>query len=320
MFNPKSVAVSNQTVMDNTLTIPPTSFIELNYNLDLEKRLLLKGKNMDQITHEKNINRVSVLEMLNGFKTLTPIMKIMANVPNDDQVDFLSTFVSKSELFSLQVMELMGIPDKKASEVKWIANVLERIFAESLPESTTLEDLYQYEINPNLINQAVTLINQKVENGASFEFNDKNLIKDGNLRIKLALSKIGLKFANLHKEYSMRKDFEKSLNEIIDFLHNKTLNYVKENTHELTSTNDKVQLYTIAINDMYEILAKEWELLAKRIINMLTPKTVEERRQYWETNPNGVPLDDLYKEVDVKLNFLFYCIKEIRPNVKHIEE
>ena len=83
MFQAKTVKATTDQHSDPIVDdyTPPTEFSALNYDAEAEERAKLNGVNQFSIEQEKQLNRISTLEIMNGLKSLTPLINA---IPADD--------------------------------------------------------------------------------------------------------------------------------------------------------------------------------------------------------------------------------------------
>lgn len=314
MFQAKNVKAAvelHSNDVDDDYT-PPTEFNALNYDIEAEERAKLNGASQFSIDQEKQLNRISTLEIMNGLKTLTPLINA---IPADDvqvQLETLSILIKKSETFALKGMNILSIPKNKANQ--WVFNVFQRVFVEMLPKDWSALELRDYEFNDEMLNKAIDIVckSEPVVNPDKMDY-----IKDGDLRVKVALFNILTTFMAFHKTISLKRDAESDAKELADFLHNFAIDYIG-NLHPLTTTNDRVQLYCITIKEIYKIFENEWKIYGKEKRAELQKMTPDERSRVFLEHKNGLPTEPIYKETTTKAKFILNLIKEIRPNVKHL--
>ena len=314
MFQSKKVKASaelHNNHVDDDYT-PPTEFSALNYDMEAEERAKLNGVNQFTIDQEKQLNRISTLEIMNGLKSLTPLINA---IPADDvqvQLETLSILIKKSETFALKGMNILSIPKNKANQ--WIFNVFQRIFIEMLPKDWSSLELRDYEFSDEMLNKAIDIVckSEPVVNPDKMHY-----IKDGDLRVKVALFNVLTTFMAFHKTISLKRNVEKDAKELADFLHNFAIDHIG-NLHPLTTTNDRVQLYCITIKEVYKIFENEWSIYGKEKRAELQKMTPNERERVFAEHKDGLPTESIYKETTTKAKFILNLIKEIRPNVKHL--
>lgn len=314
MFQAKNVKAAvelHSNDVDDDYT-PPTEFNALNYDIEAEERAKLNGASQFSIEQEKQLNRISTLEIMNGLKTLTPLINA---IPADDvqvQLETLCALIKKSETFALKGMGILSIPKNKANQ--WVFNVFQRVFVEMLPKDWSALELRDYEFNDEMLNKAIDIVckNEPVVNPDKMDY-----IKDGDLRVKVALFNVISTFMAFHKTISLKRNAEEDAKELADFLHNFAIDYIG-NLHPLTTTNDRVQLYCITIKEIYKIFENEWSIYGKEKRAELQKMTPDERSRVFSEHKNGLPTDTIYKETATKAKFILNLIKEIRPNVKHL--
>ena len=314
MFQAKNVKAAvelHSNDVDDDYT-PPTEFNALNYDIEAEERAKLNGASQFSIEQEKQLNRISTLEIMNGLKTLTPLINA---IPADDvqvQLETLCALIKKSETFALKGMGILSIPKNKANQ--WVFNVFQGVFVEMLPKDWSALELRDYEFNDEMLNKAIDIVckNEPVVNPDKMDY-----IKDGDLRVKVALFNILTTFMAFHKTISLKRDAESDAKELADFLHNFAIDYIG-NLHPLTTTNDRVQLYCITIKELYKIFENEWAIYGKEKRAELQKMTPDERSRVFSEHKDGLPTEPIYKETTTKAKFILNLIKEIRPNVKHL--
>ena len=274
MFQAKNVKAAvelHSNDIDDDYT-PPTEFNALNYDIEAEERAKLNGASQFSIEQEKQLNRISTLEIMN----------------------------------------ILSIPKNKANQ--WVFNVFQRVFVEMLPKDWSALELRDYEFNDEMLNKAIDIVckSEPVVNPDKMDY-----IKDGDLRVKVALFNILTTFMAFHKTISLKRDVEGDAKELADFLHNFAIDYIG-NLHPLTTTNDRVQLYCITIKELYKIFENEWAIYGKEKRAELQKMTPDERSRVFSEHKDGLPTEPIYKETTTKAKFILNLIKEIRPNVKHL--
>lgn len=228
--------------------------------------------------------REKALKIMNAFRTLGPAISraLKSSTTEDEQAQYLINTSAFTQKTAIKTAEVMGVNHTSPSN-RWMINVLERIYMESLPD----EILEDSEIGEKLIKAIYAVAAEREQEKSDKDIRDVPLT----LSVQLALIKAMAPIIKEQSKFDFFRERDADLERLANIIMNSAAEAVKEMLDPLTKEEDRVIAYKVFVEEAGKCLADSWEIEAVSVKEALSSRSEAEVSALLASRPDGLSID-----------------------------
>lgn len=235
--------------------------------------------------HEE-MARSKALKVMNTIRTLGPaISRALAYSDKDDeQAQYLVSMTDLTQKMAKETAEVMGVNHTYAGN-RWMLNVLERTYMESLPD----EMLTEGSIGVKMIKAIYHVASEREQEKSDRDIKEIPIT----LSVQLALIKAMSPVLREQNKFDFFRNRDADIERISNLIMNSASDALKESLDALTKEEDRVVAYKVFVEEAGKSFADCWKMEAEKVKEALDSKSAIEVETLLESRPDGLSIDKI---------------------------
>ncbi len=276
-FKPSIAKPSNASAIN-----PAETGIEGVLVPDPVRQAELEDKGPAAVEAASSSAHVLALRTMNAVRTIAPILSVAVTVEGDsrDQAACFARLLSRSTELARQTLSAMGY-DVEAARNRWMINVLERGFSEIVA--------LDKEIDEGL----VKALAQALPEHAFDPGETQDLSKDNAIGVSIVQAMLPIVLSQQKFDFFRNKD--QDLEAARALLLEEVAKTIEVLLAPMTGTEERLRMLSLLCQEAGKAFADAWDREAERAKEVLSRKTKSEIGAWRQANPQGFPIDTVYK-------------------------
>ena len=302
---------NNEVKENNNSDLLPESEKDMSFlKQDEESLKEIQEKSPHSIPLWEDEAKIKTLQTLNTLRMLSPVINkaMLQSEDQQEQATFFTELMKHSRYLSFKTGVILGA-DNKDKKDRWMFNVLDRVFAESL--STPFDSIEN--IEDKVVKLAHAIVNV-AEEGLSEK--KEFIVFDKDVAIKIALMKAMTPVMIQQEKFSFRRNIDDDIVNMSELIFNSTVKSLLELVDPFAKESERVVLFQILADISGNALSSFWEMVANEFKEELKQKSVAEIQFLENAHPNGYSLTKVLEKHESFMRRLVGLTKTLKLPAK----
>lgn len=230
--------------------------------------------------------RAQALKVMNTIRTLGPAINraFQFSDKDEEQAEYFVKVMAASSNMAKKTASKMGVSGSIENN-RWMLNVLERIFIESLTD----EMISKGDIGEKMAEEIFAVALEREQEKSQMQFQDMPM----KTSIQLAIMKGMTPVLAQQDEFDFYRDRDNDLHILTQILMNRAAAAVNEVLDPVSKEEDRVITFKVMVEEGGKILAQCWQKYAKKVKEALSEKTENEVKVLLSQRPEGFNIKEL---------------------------
>lgn len=298
-------------IKDDDSDLLPESEKDMSFlKQDEESLKEIQEKSPHSIPLWEDEAKIKTLQTLNTLRMLAPVINkaMLQSEDQQEQATFFTELMKHSRYLSFKTGVILGA-DNKDKKDRWMFNVLDRLFAESLPSPfESIED-----IEDKVVKLAHVIVNI-AEDGLSEK--KEFIVFDKDVAIKIALMKAMTPVMIQQEKFNFRRNMDDDIINMSELIFNSTVKSLLELVDPFAKESERVVLFQILADISGSALSSFWEMVANEFKEELKQKSITEIQFLENAHPNGYSLTKILEKHESFMRRLIGLTKTLKLPAK----
>lgn len=235
--------------------------------------------------------RAQALKVMNTIRSLGPAIgrAFEYSDKEEEQAEYFVKIMDAASNMAKLTANKMGVSGSIENN-RWMLNVLERIFIESLNDEMILKG----NLGEKMAEEIFAVALERQQERSDFQFQDMPM----KTSVQLAILKGMTPVLAEQSKFDFYRDKDVDLHVLTKLIMDRASSAVNEVLDPVSKEEDRVITFKVMVEEAGKILAQCWSSHAKKVIEALSEKSATEVKELLATRPDGFSIEGVIQNFE----------------------